>query len=229
MKRIAIAFDIVSKLLKGSFQLLYGSLKIGKLPYPIVTIFGSARLTKNSQYIKMAHTLGHMLVNENISVITGGGPGIMEAASCGASHSIKKRMSVRSIGISVSGLDERKTTECAQEYLILDRFFARKWLMIHYSVAFAIFPGGFGTLNELTEIITLIKIKRLPGVPIVLIGTEFWQPLYTWLSDLLLKNDIITLDDLQLMRITDSLSEAVALLKERCQACNVPLHKIEKK
>ena len=111
MKRLALFGRVCARLFRGSFQLLYGAWKIGRLPSPMVTIFGGARLSQDSPYARMAHELGHMLIKENISVITGGGPGIMRAASCGATHEIQKKIQARSIGISVKGLGEVQATE----------------------------------------------------------------------------------------------------------------------
>lgn len=228
MKRLSLACTACGGLLRGSLQLIYGAWKIGRLPSPIVTIFGSARIAQDSPYATIAHQLGHMLIEENISVITGGGPGIMRAASCGATHEVQKQLQARSIGISVKGLEEQQSTDCAQEYIVLDYFFARKWLMINYSVAFAVLPGGFGTLDELAEVITLIQTKKLPGVPVVLIGKDFWNPLLGWLRDTVLTQDLISPEDLALIQVTDDLQEAVRLLKERCDRCNVPVHKLGK-
>jgi len=228
MKRFGLLFKVFLGLLKGSFQLLYGAWKIGRLEAPMVTIFGGSRLTQDDPYTKKAHELGHMLVRENISVITGGGPGVMRAASCGATHEIQEKLRARSIGISVEGLGEKQAIDCAQEYIVLDYFFARKWLMINYSVAFAILPGGFGTLDELAQVVTLIQTKKLPGVPVVLIGKEFWDPLIVWLQETVLTNGLITQDDLNLIQVTDDLQEAVRLLKERCDVCSIPVHKLGK-
>lgn len=228
MRRFGLFCKVCLGLLKGSFQLLYGAWKIGRLESPMVTIFGGSRLSQDSPYTKKAHELGHMLVRENISVITGGGPGVMKAASCGATYEIQKQLQFRSIGIAVKGLDQEQVIECAQEYIVLDYFFARKWLMINYSVAFAILPGGFGTLDEVAEVVTLIQTKKLPGVPIVLIGTEFWAPLMAWLKDTVLKQGLITQDDLNLIKVTDDLQEAMRLIKERCDICNIPVHKLSK-
>lgn len=227
--RIGFCAKVWWHVIKGSMQLIYGSWRISYLVRPIVTVFGGARLKQDSLYARKAHDLAHKLIKQDISVITGGGPGIMRAASCGASHEVREYLRARSIGIAVEGLGEESAKECAQEYLIMSNFWARKWLMINYSVAFAIFPGGFGTLDELAQVITLIQTKKLPGVPVVLIGTEYWQPFMDWVHNSALKEGLISKEDINLIRVTDDIDQALILLKERCDMCNVPVEKLKKK
>lgn len=228
-KRIGFCFKVFWQLTGGMAQIMWGAWRISRLPRPIVTIFGGARLEQESLYARQAHELAHELIKQNISIITGGGPGIMRAASCGATHEIRENIQARSIGIAVEGLSEEPAQECAQEYLIMNQFFARKWLMINYSVAFAVFPGGFGTVDELAEVVTLIQTKKLPGVPVVLIGTQYWKLFMDWLHSSALKEGLITQDDINLIRVTDNLEEALFLLKERCEVCNIPVEKLKKK
>ena len=201
------------------FQMMYGAWKISRLADPIVTIFGGSRIDQHNKYARQAHELGHALIKDDISVITGGGPGIMRAASCGASHEMRKVHKARSIGISVRGLEaEIASNECDSDYFVMRKFFARKWLMINYSVAFAVFPGGFGTLDELAEILTLIQTKNLAGSPVVLIGVSYWKPFVDWLHDTVLQQGLITLEELQLFKVTDDIDYARSLLKEHCKS-----------
>lgn len=207
------------KVIKVAYQLMHGIWKINKLSSPVVTIFGGARWHK-SPYEQQAHDLAALLIQHNISVITGGGPGIMEAANCGAAQGIKTTNSTaKSIGITVKGLEHEPFNTCAQEKLMVDSFLVRKWLMINYSVAFAIFPGGFGTIDELGEVLTLMQTKKLAGIPIVLYGSLYWQPFLDWIRHTLLKNNIISQADFELIQVTDSIEEALKLLKERCEIC----------
>lgn len=224
------AFSVLFKsLFKTTWQLLYGVHRVSQLEQPIVTIFGGARVKQGSEFGRQAHELAHMLIKDEISVITGGGPGIMEAANCGASHELREQLRLRNIGVTVAGLDDKEElNKCAQEQIVMDYFFARKWLLINYSVAFAIFPGGFGTLDELAEVVTLMQTKKLPGVPVVLIGKEFWQPLIDWLSEQPLKHGLISKEDLELLHVTDDLVVAHRILKERCETCTVCVHELEK-
>ncbi|MGE0009235.1 MAG: TIGR00730 family Rossman fold protein [Candidatus Babeliales bacterium] len=228
-KRIGFCLKVTWQLGTVFVQMLRGAWRLGKLPRPVVTIFGGHLLPHNSTYAQLAHQLAHRLIQENISVITGGGPGIMRAAGCGATHQIREGITARSIGITVEGLGEKMAQECAQEYFIMPEFFARKWLMINYSVAFAVFPGGFGTLDEFAEVITLIHTKKLPGVPVVLFGKDYWKHFIEWMHKSALHEGLITNDDINLIHVTDDIDEALLLLKERCQTCNMPVEKLKKR
>lgn len=141
----------------------------------------------------------------------------MESVSCGAAAVSHKKTNARILGITVRGLES--INKCADDYLVMDYFFARKWLMINYSTAFVVFPGGFGTLEELTETITLMKTKTLPGVPIVLINVDYWKLFYTWLTDVALKHGLISQEDLSLIRVTDDLNQALIWIQEYCKMC----------
>jgi len=156
--------------------------------------------------------LAKKLVEADISVLTGGGAGIMEAASCGA---IPTQGSGHSLGIGVTDLREPRNP-CVQEYFELDYFFARKWLLTHYSIAFVVFPGGFGTLDELFEVLTLMQTKQLKRAPIVLIGKEFWAPFMGWLIDQALRHGTIAEQDVQLFSVTDDLEEAFCTVSNTC-------------
>ncbi len=146
----------------------------------------------------------------------------MAAANCGALEGLQNKKKVKSIGITVKGLGSKEElNKCAQELIVVDYFFTRKWLMVHNALAFAIFPGGFGTLDELGEIVTLMQTRKLEGVPIVLIGVEYWQPFINWLQSEVLKHGLIAQEDLDMLRLTDDIDEAVLLLKERCDICTI--------
>lgn len=214
---------------KAAVQMMWGAWRLSRLPRPIVTVFGGHRTQANSPYAHQAHVLAHKLIEQDISVITGGGPGIMEAASCGATYDMQKHIQARSIGITVEGISEKRAQACAQDYFVMSNLYARKWLMIEYSVAFAVFPGGFGTLNEFSEVVTLIQIKQLPGVPVILIDKTYWKPFLDWLHMSALQQGLIKKDEINLIRATDNLDEAVMLLKERCEVCNIPVEKLKEK
>lgn len=221
-KRFFYTYGVLFKAaIRTTAQLVFGVWKISKLPHPIVTIFGGSRLAQETIYTRQAHELAHKLVEREISVITGGGPGIMQAANCGALEAIKKKKSsARTLGITVSGLESEIINECVMDdYIVTDYFFARKWLMTNYSVAFAIFPGGFGTLEELSEILTLMQTKKLPSAPIILIGSEYWQPLLTWLRDFTVKEKLISELEMNFIQMTDDIDKAVELLKHYCEEC----------
>lgn len=228
-RRIWFSIKVFWQVFRAAAQMICGAWRMSRLPRPIVTIFGGHLIKANSAYARQAHVLAHKLIAQDISVITGGGPGIMEAASCGATHELQKHMQARSIGIVIEGLSEKQAQACVQDYFVMTNLYARKWLMTEYSVAFAVFPGGFGTLNELAEVVTLIQIKRLPGVPVVLIDKTYWKTFMAWLHETALQEGLISQDDMQLIRVTDDLDEALTLLKERCERCNIPVEKLKEK
>lgn len=201
-------------LFKVFFNLLRGIWKISNLKYCPVSIFGGTHLSKESIYIKKAHDLARKLAENDVAVLTGGGPGIMEAANCGAAG-LKKNI-VSSVAIGIRGLDPLGVNKCAENTIFVDYFFARKWLMLEYSVGFAIFPGGVGTLDELAELLTLIQTKRRAKSPIVLIGKDFWKPFCQWL-DLALQNGLVSKEDTQLFSVTDDIDEAFELLRVHCE------------
>ncbi len=194
------------------FQILYGAWKISGSGGPYVSIFGGARFAQDDPYAHKAHALAGMLVDANISVLTGGGPGIMEAASCGA---VNPKSTAKSIGISVKDLGEGRNP-CVQIYFELDHFFARKWLLTRYSSAFVVFPGGFGTLDEMAEVLTLIQTKRIKPVPIVLIGKEYWDPFMHWIKTEAIKHGTVSEKDVALFTVTDDLHQAFCLVRDEC-------------
>lgn len=212
-------FSVYKSLIKTMFQLMYGIWKINHLTSPIVSIFGGSRLQVTSRFAYQAHDLAALLVRHDISVITGGGPGIMQAANCGAFHAQTKKTQARSIGITVKGLEKEAVNVCAQEKFVVDYFFVRKWLLINYAVAFAIFPGGFGTIDELGDVVTLIQTNQLEKAPIVLIGRDYWGPFMQWLQECALKEGLVAQKDLDLIQITDDIDEAFEILKLHCETC----------
>ena len=214
--RLGQCFVLFWRLLRVQFQILYGAWRILKLQKPIVSIFGSARMQLDDQYAHKAHTLAQKLAEKNISVLTGGGPGIMEAASC-AIAPIKGKG--RSIGIGVKDLGEG-LNPCSHESFELDYFFARKWLLTRYSVGFIVFPGGFGTLDELAEVLTLIQTKKLKRVPIVLIGVEYWDDFMVWVKKEALVHKLIAPEDIKLLTLTDDLDEAFSIIRKGCEVEN---------
>lgn len=212
--RLRRCWSVFWQVTKVNFQLTYGVWRLFALPQPMVSIFGGSRIKQDDVYSRQARTLSAMLVARGISVLTGGGPGIMEAANCGALP--PEGAGGVSMGIGVKELGEPKNM-CVQEYLELDYFFARKWLLTHYSSSFAIFPGGFGTMDELTEILTLMQTKKLPRKYIVLIGTEYWAPFMQWVTNEAIFHDLIAHEDTHLFTVTDDLEDAFCLLTGECK------------
>ena len=199
---------LIAHLFMSYVRMIKGVWKISKLSQPIVTIFGGSKLHQDHEYSKKAYDLGVLLVSHNVSVITGGGPGIMEAASCGA---FKKKEGVRSIGITVKGLENEAVNSCADDMLVVKHFFTRKWLLTRYSNAFVVCPGGFGTLDELFEITTLMQVDKMEHKPVVLIGVEYWQPLLKWMEKAI-DEGLLLQKDMDLLYVTDDIKDALKYL-----------------
>lgn len=214
--RVGLCLNLFWRLLKVQFQVLYGAWRVLRLPQPIVSIFGSARMKLDTKYAHKAHEFALKLAHEHISVLTGGGPGIMEAASCAIGPVEGKG---RTIGIGVKDLGEGLNT-CSHESFVLNYFWARKWLLTQYSVGFVVFPGGFGTLDELAEVLTLVQTKKLDPVPIILIGTEYWGDFMAWVEKEVVVHKLIAPEDVQLLTLTDDLDEAFSLIKKACKVPN---------
>lgn len=193
------------------FNLLYGIWKLSRLDKAPVTIFGGTHLFPDSLYLVKAHQLANMLAKNGIPVLTGGGPGIMEAANCGAANIEGKIISTMAIG--VKGLDDGGGfNKCVKHSIVMRYFFSRKILLINYSIGFAIFPGGFGTLDELTELLTLIQTGMRQKAPIVLIGVDYWAPFMDWMHNSALNEHLISYSDTSLFIVTDDIDYAYKLL-----------------
>lgn len=177
---------------------------------PCVSIFGSARLKPESKYYQMAVEIAEKITKIGFGVITGGGPGIMEAGNKGAFNAEGK-----SIGLNIDLPFEQHFNPYINKLYSLnfDYFFVRKVMFVKYSQGFIVMPGGFGTLDELTEAITLIQTNKIGQFPIVLVGSEFWGGLLDWFKATLLKEGMISEGDLSLYRVVDSADEAVAHIK----------------
>jgi len=189
-------FRIIADFVKGFDEL-------GDLG-PTVTIFGSARTDKNNLYYKEACDLSSRLASRGYNIMTGGGPGIMEAANKGA---IKH--GVESIGLNIDLPFEQELNEYTTKELRFDYFFSRKVMLVKYSVAYVIFPGGFGTLDELFEALTLVQTKKITGVKIFVVGSEYYQPLITFIQEKLLKEGMIDKEDADIIKLIDDLESVV--------------------
>lgn len=177
---------------------------------PCVSIFGSARLKPQSKYYKMAVEIAEKITKIGFGIITGGGPGIMEAGNKGAFNTQGK-----SIGLNIDLPFEQHFNPYINKLYSMnfDYFFVRKVMFVKYSQGFVVMPGGFGTLDELTEALTLIQTNKIGKFPIVLVGSEFWSGLLDWFKSTLLKEKMINEADLDLYRVVDTADEAVAHIK----------------
>ena len=165
---------------------------------PAVTIFGSARTKPTDRYYRAAVDIAKGLAKHKLAVITGGGPGIMEAANKGAAPGGGK-----SVGLNIELPHEQAGNRFANVPIHFHYFFARKVCFVKYSLGFVYMPGGFGTLDELFEVLTLVQTQRIPQFPMILFGTEHWKDLLAWLKARLVKDKLISPDDLDLLRMTD--------------------------
>lgn len=172
---------------------------------PTVTMFGSAKAKSSGKYYKKAEELSSMLANRGFNVMTGGGPGVMEAANRGAF----KYKNIESIGLNVDLPFEQTPNKYTTIDLSFDYFFSRKVMLVKYSIAYVIFPGGYGTLDELFEALTLIQTKKITGVKIFVFGVAFYKPLLKFLENKLYKNGMISEQDLHIITLTDDLEQIV--------------------
>ena len=176
---------------------------------PCVTVFGSARFERDHPYCAMAHEVGARLALGGFTVMTGGGPGIMEAANRGA-----REAGGRSIGCNIALPVQQMPNPYLDRWITFRHFFVRKVMLVKYSYAFVALPGGFGTLDEIFETATLIQTAKIRRFPLVLMGTDFWAPLVHFLQVRLLAEGTIDAADIERLVVTDSPGEAVATISD---------------
>lgn len=174
-----------------------------------VTIFGSARVKPGDAYYQKAEKLGSILAQNGFSVITGGGPGIMEAANKGNAEA-----GGESVGMNIKLPFEQKPNPYANLRIEYKYFFIRKVMFVKYAVAYVILPGGFGTMDELFEALTLIQTKKVKSFPLVLMGGDYWQGLLDWLKKSMLAQGMISKQDLEMIQIIDDPEDVVRHIKK---------------
>ena len=178
--------------------------------YPAVTIFGSARAKPQSKAYKTTVSVARLLAENGFNVISGGGPGIMEAANKGAAEAGGK-----SVGLHIHLPEEQKANEYANIQLKYKYFFIRKVMFVKYAVAYIIMPGGFGTLDELFEALTLIQTKRIKYFPIILIDSGYWKGLLDWIKGTMIKEGTISESDFDIFNVVETPEQAVRIIKRR--------------
>jgi uncharacterized protein (TIGR00730 family) len=174
-----------------------------------VSIFGSARTSPDDPYYQKTEILARLLAQKGFGVITGGGPGIMEAANKGAAEG-----GGQSVGMNIRLPYEQKPNPYANISIEYKYFFTRKVMFVKYAVAYVVLPGGFGTIDELFEALTLIQTKRIKSFPVILMGSEYWKGLIDWLRKTMLRDKMISPEDLGLFQIIDDPEEAVKYIQK---------------
>lgn len=176
---------------------------------PCVTVFGSARFSEGHTYYDQARAVGRALAEAGYTVITGGGPGVMEAANRGA-----REGGGRSIGCNIRLPKEQKPNSYLDEFIEFEHFFVRKVMLVKFSSAFIILPGGFGTLDEAFEVLTLIQTGKLESFPVVAMGGEYWERLRMFLRETLLAEGTINPEDLDLIQVVETPQQAVSIIQK---------------
>lgn len=173
-----------------------------------VTAFGSARTTKRSKWYKKAYEMGGKLAHAGVPVITGGGPGTMEAINRGAFE-----QGGLSVGLNIELPKEQHPNPYLTRTITFRYFFIRKVMLVKYSCAFVCFPGGFGTLDEFFEALTLIQTQKIAQFPVIMVGTSHWKGLMSWMEKTLVKRGVIDAEDLSAITLTDDIDEAVDIIR----------------
>lgn len=204
-------FDIMSEFVEATQRL--------SAIRPAVSIFGSARIERDSPYYKLTEEIARLLSDAGFSVISGGGPGVMEAANKGAFHG--KSLSV---GLNIQLPHEQTTNEFQDISQSFRHFFARKYMFVRFASAYVVMPGGFGTLDELHEALTLVQTGKSQRIPIILVHAPFWRGLVDWFRTTLVNEKMILPDDLELIQVIDKPGEVVeAIFKHYENRCFAPL------
>ena len=178
--------------------------------YPAVSIFGSSRVKPGSPTYKNTEETAKLLAEQGYNIISGGGPGVMEAANKGAAEG-----GAKSVGLHIHLPNEQKANEYSTIKLQFKYFFIRKVMFVKYAVAYIIMPGGFGTMDELFEALTLIQTKRIRYFPVILMDSKYWKGLLGWVKESLIENDMITESDFDIFNVVESPEEAVKIIKRR--------------
>lgn len=192
--------------IKSGMLTAYGVWHLSKLKRPIITVFGGAGAYEEGKYAQLAQDFGKKCAEHNLSVITGGGPGIMQAAECGAYSKSKKN----TLGIAVRGVDEEVVDVCGP-LIRVDYFFSRKWLLTRYSSVFVLFPGGIGTMDEFFYVLNLVKHKQMDKLPIIFVGTNYWRSLIDWYTHAF-EYEFITMPPQDAFTVTDDVDEVMKII-----------------
>lgn len=201
------------------FEIIYAHIRLSRLKKPVVTIFGGHKLSEQHQQLKVdINEIAYQLAACDMIIMTGGGGGIMKEAHQGACRAFEAK-GPASIGISVKDLSEpRGEVDCQDKlYITTHTFFARKWMLMRFSHVFFVFPGGFGTLDEFVEIMTLLKTRKIDKRKIVLYGKSYWQGFLNWVQKEMIDGGFSKQEEMDYFILVDSVDEAVSQLKKCCE------------
>ncbi len=185
---------------------------------PAITVFGSARFKPDHLYYKLGVEIGAALAREGFTVMTGGGPGIMEAANRGAQQAGGK-----SVGCCIVLPREQTNNSYLDKIVTFYYFFVRKVMLVKYSYAFVILPGGMGTLDEMSEAITLIQTGKLYDFPVILVGREYWNGFFQWIEETMIKNGATTKEELAFLHLTDDPKEVIQIIQQTIDGLELKL------
>ncbi len=189
-------FRIIGELVEGFDSLS----EVG----PAISIYGSARARPGETLYLQSEEIAHRLGKLGFAIITGGGPGVMEAANKGA-----REAGVESVGLNIELPEEQEANTYATKSLTFRHFFVRKVMLVKYAVAFIIMPGGLGTLDEVSEVLTLMQTRKIKPFPVILFGSQYWKGILDWLRSSVLANGFISEEDFALLRVCDSPDEVI--------------------
>ena len=187
-------------------RLLYNYWCLSQLKQPLITVFGGKRVTQGSKYYNDAYQLSAILAQRGYSILTGGGAGIMEAALCGAMTIDGER---QALGIGVRGVDVDYSPVCKQHLMFCSTFTDRKRLLINYSQAIIVFPGGYGSVDELLEVFNLIKLNKIKKVPVILYDSSFWSGLQDWFDKQVSAHGFSRIDFVQMAVMVNSIEDII--------------------
>ena len=201
--------DLTNDVAVIASEFLGGFQKVLEIDRPAVSIFGSARVAEDSEPYRQARETGRLFAEAGFAVVTGGGPGVMEAANRGC-----REGGGLSVGFNIQLPHEQGPNPYCDIEMTFKHFYARKTMFVKAAEGFVIFPGGFGTLDELFEALTLIQVGKVGNFPVVLVGTDYWGKLLDWVRSELLADGMISTTDLELLHATDDPAHAVSLVVE---------------
>jgi uncharacterized protein (TIGR00730 family) len=195
-------------IMKITSELVEGYERLDNLT-PAISIFGSARIKSDNKYYQQSVDLAEQLSNHGFTIITGGGPGIMEAGNKGA---FKGGSS--SVGLNITLPFEQKANDYQDISLLYRYFFTRKAMFIKHSMAYIVMPGGFGTMDELFDITTLVQTKKKAYMPVILFGKDFWGGLFDWIKTTMIENGVIDRNDLKILHLVDTIEDAIEIIRD---------------